>query len=202
MFLTSSEVAEWLGVSTRQAQRIASTGVLPERKFGSRYAYSAREVEAIMRTQSRGRNWSTSTRAAALDLLSTGNTQILSGSTRSRLRNRLRHSPPGAISRQILHHRVRLYSPAVPAKTGLFQPTVLEKWGLSGLGGTGVLVVESPEPSARETGLVPDPEGRVVVVTGEPPHREIFEALSLYTFGEYREMIAATEWLSARQATL
>jgi hypothetical protein len=202
MFLTSSDVAEWLGVSTRQAQRICSTGVLEERKFGSRYAYSAREVEAIMRTQSRGRNWSTSTRAAALDLLSTGNTQILSGSPRSRLRNRLRNSPPGAISRQILRSRVRLHSPATPAKPGFFQPTLLETWGLSGLGGTGVVLVESPEHSVRATGLIPDPEGRVVVVTGDAQHREIYEALSLYTFGDYREMIAATEWLSTRQSTL
>jgi hypothetical protein len=91
MEITLAEAAQRLGVSARQAQRLASAGRLQiVRRVGASYLV---DDTGLTRADaaSRGRVWSARTAWAAVDLLQHGTSDRLTGSALSRLRSRLRH---------------------------------------------------------------------------------------------------------------
>jgi peptidyl-tRNA hydrolase len=89
--ISSAEAGRQLGVSVRQVQRLAESGVLVQvGSVGRTKLIDAGSVQRV-KTQGirRGRPWSAETIAAALDLLSQGDTTRLSSVERKRLRERL-----------------------------------------------------------------------------------------------------------------
>jgi len=92
MEVTLAEAARQLGVSPRQAQRLVQNGTLTlVRKVGRSALVDSAAVLALRRIGSvPGRRWDALTAWTAVDLLETGFTDRLAGSTLSRLRGRLR----------------------------------------------------------------------------------------------------------------
>lgn len=83
----------------RFAQQAVQAGDLPAlRMVGRTTVVDDIAVRAWSRSLARGRTWSPEVRDAALDLLSTGTTERLSSSERSRLRRRLRAMTATAIA--------------------------------------------------------------------------------------------------------
>lgn len=90
MEITTAEAAARLGVSVRQAQRLARAGRLQVvRQVGSSKLLDDSGL-ATAASGRRGRVWAPHTAWAAIDLLETGSTDRLTGSSLSRLRGRLR----------------------------------------------------------------------------------------------------------------
>lgn len=91
MELTLSEAAARLGVSTRQAQRLAQEGQLQVvRRVGRSVIVDDSAVAQRRRIRARrGRRWNANTAWAAIDLLERGTTDRISGSTLVRLKKRL-----------------------------------------------------------------------------------------------------------------
>jgi len=89
--MSSAEVGRQLGVSVRQVQRLASSGALTQvGTVGRMKLIDARSVQRLKaQGLRRGRPWSTEAIAAALDLLTYGDTDRLSSVERKRLRTRL-----------------------------------------------------------------------------------------------------------------
>lgn len=91
MELTIADAASRLGVSVREAQRLAQQGQLQVvRRVGRSLLVEDTSVTQRVRgTRSRGRLWSANTAWAAIELLDRGATDRLTGSARSRLKRRL-----------------------------------------------------------------------------------------------------------------
>ncbi|MFI7481886.1 helix-turn-helix domain-containing protein [Kocuria sp. M1R5S2] len=91
MELTIADAAARLGVSTREAQRLAQEGQLQViRRVGRSLLVDDSSVaQRIHTAQTRGRRWSPATFWAAVELLEHGHTDRLTGSARSRLKRRL-----------------------------------------------------------------------------------------------------------------
>lgn len=90
--MSSVEAGAYLGVSVRQVQRLVDDGAL-ERVgvVGRSSLIDASSVQRLKQQGSRrGRPWSARTIAAALDILSDGDTERLSSVERGRLRKRLK----------------------------------------------------------------------------------------------------------------
>ena len=89
--MSSVEAGRQLGVSVRQVQRLASSGALTQ--VGTVGRTKLIDAGSVQRLQSkglrRGRPWSTTAIAAAMDLLTHGDTTRLSSVERKRLRHRL-----------------------------------------------------------------------------------------------------------------
>ncbi len=91
MELTLADTARQANRTHRFAQQAVQSGELPAlRMVGRTTVVDDVAARAWMRSLARGRMWSPEVREAALDLLSTGTTDRLSSSERSRLRRRLR----------------------------------------------------------------------------------------------------------------
>lgn len=91
MELTLSEAASRLGVSTRQAQRLAHEGQLQiVRRVGRSIIVDDSAVAQRRHVSARrGRRWNRSTAWAAIDLVELGTTDRISGSTLTRLKKKL-----------------------------------------------------------------------------------------------------------------
>jgi len=89
--MSSAEAGRRLGVSVRQVQRLASNGALTQvGTVGRTKLIDARSVQRVKaQGLRRGRPWSTNAIAAALDLLTHGDTDRVSSVERKRLRTRL-----------------------------------------------------------------------------------------------------------------
>lgn len=89
--MSSAEAGRQLGVSVRQVQRLASSGALTQvGTVGRTKLIDARSVQRVKaQGLRRGRPWSTQAIAAALDLLTPGDTDRLSSVECKRLRTRL-----------------------------------------------------------------------------------------------------------------
>ena len=89
--MSSAEASRQLGVSIRQIQRLAATGALTQvGNVGRSKLIDARSVQRLKaRGSRRGRPWTAETIAAAIDLLTDGDTERLSSLERRRLRGRL-----------------------------------------------------------------------------------------------------------------
>lgn len=91
MELTLDEAARRLGISTRQAQRLAHEGKLQVvRHVGRSMLVDSSGVLQRKRVQfHRGRRWNPNTAWGAIELLEHGSTSRVSGATLSRLKSRL-----------------------------------------------------------------------------------------------------------------
>lgn len=196
-----SEAAEILGVSSRQARRYASTGRISNSRIGTQYAVSSRHLLALQRCAHHGRPWSTATRLAALDLLSTQHTKQLTGSERSRLKQRMRQMDVSALTGQILQDTVTLRS-YVGSSSVLPSVPIAKFLGLTSTGSLETIVSNEPAAVARIHHLALDDAGKIAVVAGNDEHREVLAALTLYAYGDSRESSAASRWISEQQERL
>src|SRR5665811_2003167 len=91
MEMTVAQVARQHARTDRFVQQALRSGALSgHRVLGRATSVDDVAVQAWSRALGRGRRWTDQVREAALDLLSTGRTDRLSASERSRLRSRLR----------------------------------------------------------------------------------------------------------------
>jgi hypothetical protein len=202
MPLSTAQAAAELGVSARQVRRAAVSGRIVAARAGAAHAFSERQVQALERTAHRGRDWSTITQRAALDLLATGKTLELSSSERSRLKQRIRNSQVGALAGQILRGRVSLRRAVSDEAKKYFRLQLAGELGLSASGGLAVLVAEDATRAARQARLGLDDSGDIAVVEGSETHARVLEALALCTYGDVRECPAAAIWLAAAQKAI
>lgn len=199
MFMSTKEAAEELGMSDRQARRAAEAGHIQAEQIAGRLALYEKQVFAYKRVRSRGRNWSQETRLAALDLLSSGNTERLNGTPKSRLKARLRSMSAGALAKQLLEGAVTLYSET----THVIESDVSLAAELGLVGSlTKVWVMQGGAREASRRRLVRDANGSVVAVEGEAAHARVLEAFALYSYGDTREQAAVEEWLERRRGEL
>lgn len=199
MSLSTSQAARELGVTPRQMRRAAVSGRIVSAKAGAAHAFSQRQVQALERTSHRGRDWSSATQQAALDLLATGATVELTSTERSRLKQRIRSSNIGALAGQILRGRVTLRRAASTETKQSFRSQLAGELGLSSGGGLGVLVSDDAAHLARRARLGLDDSGDIAVVEGNDVHRSVLEAMALFVYGDARESAAAARWISAAQ---
>ena len=199
MYLSTSQAAAELGVTARQVRRAAVSGRMVATKYGVSHVFSQRQVQAIERTAHRGRNWTETAQQAALDLLVTGETTELTGTARSRLKDRIRGATVGALAGQILRDRVSLRRAASDEAKSRFTSVLVSEFGLSAGGGLGVLVAKDATREARKARLGLDDSGDIAVVEGDETHRRVLEALALYVYGDARESSAAAKWIAAAQ---
>jgi hypothetical protein len=199
MSLSTSQAAAELGVSARQVRRAAVSGRMVATKHGASHAFSQRQVQAIERTAHRGRNWTDAAQQAALDLLAIGETTELTGTARSRLKDRIRGAAVGPLAGQILRGRVSLRRAANDETKSRFVSVLSSELGLSAGGGLGVLVAKDATREARKARLGLDDSGDIAVVEGDEVHRRVLEALALYMYGDARESSAAAGWIAAAQ---
>ncbi len=196
MQLSTSQAAQELGVSARQVRRAVINGSAQATRHGNAHSLSSRQVQVMTRTTHRGRNWSDKAVLAALDLLASGSTSILSGSERSRLKQRIRSTPVGALAGQILRGKVSLRRAVNTTSKRNFAPTMLRELQLSRQGGLGVLIAQNADRVARDAHLARDDSGDIVIVEGTEKHKGVLEALALYAFGDTRECSAAEAWIA------
>lgn len=199
MHLSTSQAAAELGLSARQVRRAAASGRMVATTHGASHSFSQQQVRALARTTYRGRNWTESVQKAALDLLASGQTEELSSTERSRLKQRLRNADIGVLAGQLLRGRVSVRRAASDEVKGRFVPALASDLGLSNAGGLGVLVAEDAARVARRARLGLDDSGDIVVVEGREAHRLVLEALALYAYGDARESSAAAQWIAAAQ---
>lgn len=202
MLLSSAEAAIELGVSARHVRRQAASGRVQSRRYGNVHVIAERQLQVLQRTAHRGRPWSDRAKLAALDLLATGATPELSGSERSRLKQRLRTVRANVIAGQLLPGRTSLRSGANTTNPAQYVPSIVSELGLSPRGGLGVLIAANSSLAARRARLGVDDEGNVVAIDGDERHSPVLEALALYAYGDARENAAASAWLAAAQAAL
>jgi hypothetical protein len=180
-------------------RRAAVSGRIVSVKAGAAHAFSPRQVQALERTAHRGRDWSSTTQRAALDLLAAGKTVELTGTERSRLKQRIRSSNVGALSGKIIRDRVTLRRAASNETKQSFRSQLAGELGLSASGGLGVLVAKDSAHAARRARLGRDDSGDIAVVEGEQKHSKVLEAMALFVYGDARESAAAAQWISAAQ---
>lgn len=202
MYLSTTQAAAELGVSARQVRRHAASGRMVATRYGNSQAVSSRQVEVMARTAHRGRNWTATSRRAALDLLANGSTEAVSGSELSRIKQRVRRAEVGVLAGQVLRGHASLRRAASLEGKRPFTPEIVGELGLSSTGGLGVLVAEDASVAARRAHLGLDDSGDVVVVEGTAAHRRVVEALALYAYGDARESAAAARWIVSIQAAL
>lgn len=207
MSLSTSQAATELGVTARQVRRAAASGRISATKHGAAHAFSRRQILALERIAHRGRDWSSATQQAALDLLATGETTelakaALTSTARSRLKRRIRNAEVGALAGQILRGRASLRRAATKKTKSDLVSSLAGELGLSSGGGLGVLIATDATRTARRLRLGLDDSGDVVVVEGDDVHRRVLEAFALYVYGDARESSAAAGWIASAQKAL
>lgn len=188
-----------LGVSQRQIQRLSNTGRLAGRNIAGRKLISGRSVVAASRSTGRGRYWSDRTVAASAELLTTGNTDQLSGSELSRHRSRLKKASVAELSYQLLSGRVTLWR----ATSATNQTDFVEANGLSATGRSlDVKVTASSRLYARRHRLVEDSEGDVALVELATDEPDAVAEIALYAYGDIRTSASAHDRIAERQKQL
>lgn len=210
MELTLAEAAARLGVTPRQAQRLAEACRLQVvRRVGRVQLVEDTAVAQLAREARSTRRWSPATAWAAIELLEHGRTERVTGSTASRLRRRLptpsveelvhlaadraqtlrltqtRRRPAALEEALVLSGRSALATPAVAARLGLTAGDV----GLV----SGYLHRKDLPAVLERFGLMTDAEGEVFLhVTDHPPVDSLLTtALDLAERGTTRERAAA-----------
>lgn len=202
MSLSTSQAAAELGVSSRQVRRAAANGRIVAGKAGAAHSFSQRQVRALERTAHRGRDWSSATQRAALDLLAAGTTAELTSTERSRLKQRIRRAEVGVLAGQILRGRVELRRAVNDDIKQSLRAQLALGVSLSVGGGLAVLVSDDVARTARKLRLGLDDSGDIAAVEGSESHRKVLEALALFTYGDARENSAAAAWIAAAQKIL
>lgn len=201
MLNTSGAAAAALGVSQRQLNRSARVGRVVTGRIGGVNVVSDRALVAATRTAVRGRPWNELTVRAALELIERGETQLLAGSERSRLKARLRRASAASLGYQLLGSRASLWR-RTGATRARVETRLARELGLAADGGLAVEIAAESKRRARELRLVEDAEGDVLLVECDASSRLAVEAVGLYAFGGTRESSAAEAWLKNRLATI
>ncbi|MGJ9426864.1 helix-turn-helix domain-containing protein [Nesterenkonia halotolerans] len=219
MEITLNEAAARLGVTPRQVQRLANEGKLQVvRQVGRSILVDAREIHQRQRVGARrGRRWNGATAWAAIEILETGSTARVSGSTLSRLQKRLMGIPPEELVRlcagraqvqRLMQTRRRpamLEGALLPTgRSSLKSSEISQSFGLAG--GTSALIEGYVRRTEQDVirdryGLEPHAEGSVflLVCDDEPLSSMTTVALDLCERGTTRERSAAQ---TALQVTL
>ncbi|MEX5270395.1 hypothetical protein [Kocuria sabuli] len=207
MELTIAEAAVRLGVTPRQAQRLAEAGRLQVvRRVGRTLLVEDTSVTALARDRSgAGRRWNGRTAWAAIELLEHGRTDRVTGSTASRLRRRL----PQLSADELMHlatdraqtmrlTQTRRRRDALEAalmlsgRSALAEPAMAARFGLAG-GDTGIVegyvLRENLAELQERFGLMPDAEGEVLLRVADqaPVAGIVTSALDLAERGITRE---------------
>ncbi len=225
MEVTLHHAAEQLGVSVRQAQRLAAAGTLDVTRWVGRTALvDSDSVLAAGRTSDgAGRRWAARTAWAAFDLLETGQTDRLAGSQLSRLRSQLRTidvdrlvhlASRRAVTRrytQTRRNQEQLEAIVALSGTSLLGRALVDLGGTSAVsvagrlglaesarsGVEGYVDASSAEEVVRAFGLVADGEGSVVLRVSDEPVTVgwVTTCLDLAERGGTREASAARSML-------
>lgn len=170
--MTSVEASQQLGVCVRQVQRLASSRALTQiGTVGRTMLIDAGSVQRLRaRGARRGRPWSAGTIAAALDLLTDGDTSRLSPVARNRLRARLVGLPAEELV-QATHVRavVRRYRAS---------PSLLDRVRKE-VAPTGVAAVDSDPALVKAFGLARSAEPPVDGYVDEKSARALIRASHL-----------------------
>jgi hypothetical protein len=215
MELTLAQAASRLGVTTRQAQRLAHDGQLQiVRRIGRTVIV---EDSAIAQRRHvcahRGRRWNASTAWAAIELLEDGFTERVSGSTRTRLKIKLsqvsveefaRLAAGRAQTRRMTQTRRRtevLEKALVQTgRSALKHADTAARFGLASGGSEiveGYVRRSELDSVLARFGLEADAEGEVFLHVSDEDAVEsvVTTALDLYERGTTRERSAAREIL-------
>lgn len=218
MEMTLREAAEELGVTPREAQRLAAAGRLQiTRRIGRTVLVDDSSVVSRGRQPGgRGRRWSQTTAWAALELLDLGVTDRLTGSSLSRLRRRLRAMTVEEMIRaagdrclawravQTRRSPRDLAAELMPTgESALSSSTTAQSFGLSASPEPrieGYALQEQREGLERRYGLVADADGEVTLRLVDTSVRvtESVIALDLIDRGGTREEAAGREMLARR----
>lgn len=185
MEYSTSDAARLLGVSQRQVQRLAAAELVPSRILAGRIVLGGGAVTAAERLQRTGRPWRSSTVRAALELLETGATDLVTGSQLSRLKRRMRSMSVGQLAHQILSGRTTLLRSA-----GSSAPEIR------------CIVTEDTAHTARLEHLIPDPNGRVIVVELSTPAVEIVSDIVEFAYADARFSALAAARMTQRMEKL
>lgn len=217
MELTIVDAAARLGVSTREAQRLAQAGRLQiVRRVGRTMLVEDTSVEQRIRTaQSRGRRWNANTAWAAIELLERGTTDRLTGSARSRLKSRLvslsaedfaRLAAGRARTMRMTQTRRRAEALegalAVTGRSALKHGNTAARFGLAGGDSDiveGYVLCGDLDEVITRFGLEVEAEGEVFLHVSDQAAvtSMITTALDLYELGTARERSAAHEVLQS-----
>ncbi len=197
MELTLGDVAVRHGVTQRAVQQAVALGQLaPLRRVGKAYLVDDLAAQAWMRSSSRGRRWSAVVREAALDLLTSGTTRLISGPEKSRLARRLRVMD----ARGIAHASGGLgiwarYSTAESAPLDAIGPSAVAMSELGILEGESWLSfgrTEDLDAFEAEHDVILSADGNLgVVERSEPDNRLARVLLDAYLLGDARVSAAA-----------
>lgn len=208
MELTVAQVAAERDCTERFVQQAVQSGDLPALRMVGRAALmDDLAVTAWARALSRGRRWSSDVREAALDLLSAGRTERLSGSELSRLRSRLRAMTAAAMAHAAgglgRWSRYRVTSPPDLPRVG---PSALDQADLGMVPGTGwVTFVETEDLDDLEIAhdVVLDADGNLGVVERPGGEDRIARVLlDAYLLGDARQSAVAAAELERRAHAL
>lgn len=215
MELTLSEAASRLGVTTRQAQRLAREGQLQVvRRVGRSIIVDDSAVSQRRHVSARrGRRWNTSTAWAAIDLVELGTTDRISGSTLTRLKKKLSDISVDEFarlavgrSRTLRMAQTRRSAAALEmvlvlsGQSALKDAYVAASFGLAGGASDaleGYVLSGDLESVITRFGLEADAEGEVFlhVVDQQVSSSRTATALDLYERGSTRERSAAARVL-------
>lgn len=205
MELTVAQVAVQRARTERFVQQAVRTGELPALRLVGRLAVmDDLAVTAWARALAPGRRWTVEVRDAALDLLSSGRTDRLSSSERSRLRSRLREMSVAAMAHAAgglgggwARYRVTAV-PDLP-RVG---PSAVENQGLGIVPGAGWVTFVEAEDLDRlelEHDVILDADGNLgVVQRPRPDTRTARVLIDAYLLGDARLSAAAATELQRR----
>lgn len=150
---------------------------------------------AASRSRGRGRRWTPETVRAALELLASGTTDRVQGSTLSRLRSRLRASDAQELAYHVIADRATLW-----------RALRREDARAAELSGTGaaiaVGITSDAVRYARRERFVQDLDGQTVLLELDTDATEAAEAIVLYAYGDERTSSAARSRIEAMIARL
>lgn len=201
MELTIGQVATATNTTEQYVRRAIAAGQLGAlRQIGNTVIVDDLALQVWDRSRARGRQWSDEVARAALELLDTGSTQLLSSSERSRLRGRLRtitardlaHMLGGLGGGWARYRRedsgkgVRLARP-----TGLTQDQ-LRQLGVVGQGSfVRIVVTEDLDAFEADNPVTLDASGNLGVIERNNAMSRARLMLDSYLLGDTRESAAA-----------
>nr|WP_245190178.1 excisionase family DNA-binding protein [Leucobacter exalbidus] len=200
MYFSCSEAAQRLGVTERQVQRAAASGRLEAQRVGKRFILHERTLHVFQHTVRRGRRWSKQSIADALNLL-TGKETVTTGSSRSRLKTKIRSLEVGDLAGILLQRKEVSIHRANPAQASEIPSAVESEAGLGG-GGIRVIAEHDARKAALKRRLPIDIEGNVIAVTSEREHAQAIEAAVLAIYGSTRERTAGESVLTKLQESV
>ena len=206
MEMTVAQVARQHARTDRFVQQALRSGALSgHRVLGRTTSLDDVAVQDWSRTLGRGRRWTEQVREAALDLLSTGRTERLSASERSRLRSRLR----GMSATDMAHAagglgawaRYRGNAPPGLVKIG---PSAANPGELGIVRGEGWLTFVQTDDLDRfeiDQDVILDADGNVGVIERSTVDDRVARILlDTYLLGDARQSAAAAAELERRAA--